>query len=202
MCNIDATSIGCKNCLATAVSEIVLQSVCGGKRMASVNYGACVLHYYDRNFNFSQTDWVPMCLQTSNDSSGTFFLGSPSVQSLVNQLATNASSNSGQDYASGEMKYATNQTVYGLAQCTKDLPPDACKKRINGLIEYGNTNENNCSDSEGARIMSVTCYLPYELSPFTITAPLPRVSPPLSPDSIIPPPAISSAQGKPSSSEA
>ncbi|KAJ3678571.1 hypothetical protein LUZ60_002374 [Juncus effusus] len=207
MCYVDATPVDCKNCLATAVSEIVLQNICGGRRTASVNYNACTLHYYDRNFPFSNIEyWLPECLQVSNDSSSPFFLGSSSVQSLVNQLVTNASSHSNQDYASGEMKYTANQTIYGLVQCTRDLPPDACKKCINGLVEYiSNTSKNNCSDSQGSRIMSATCYLRYELSPFTITAPPPLESPlppphvspksSPSPSSTILPPSIRTAQG-------
>ncbi|KAJ3678558.1 hypothetical protein LUZ60_002361 [Juncus effusus] len=198
MCYADVNSTDCQNCLTTAFTEIVQQNVCGNKRTASVIYDACVLNYYDKNFSFLGAYWVPVCLQT-NGSSGTYFMGSSSVQSLMNQLVTDVSYQMSHGYARGEMKYAANQTIYGLSQCTTLLPPDNCQECINGLINHGKTNYNNCSDYEGARIMSATCYLRYELSPFIITAPPPP--PHVSPESPSATPPYVSPKSPPSSGE-
>ncbi|XP_056171982.1 cysteine-rich receptor-like protein kinase 15 isoform X2 [Syzygium oleosum] len=62
-----------------------------------------------------------------------------------------------------EFELGTNQTLYALVQCTQDLTVDDCRKCLQEAIRHV---KDCCNFSLGARVLSPSCYLRYELYNF------------------------------------
>lgn len=62
-----------------------------------------------------------------------------------------------------EFELGTNQTLYALVQCTQDLTADDCRKCLQEAIRHV---KDCCNFSLGARVLSPSCYLRYELYDF------------------------------------
>lgn len=60
-------------------------------------------------------------------------------------------------------KLNMNRTLYSLVQCAQDLSTEDCLTCLRGAITEV---QNCCSMSLGARVLSPSCYLRYELYPF------------------------------------
>ncbi|PPD99725.1 hypothetical protein GOBAR_DD03241 [Gossypium barbadense] len=82
------------------------------------------------------------------------------LRNLTKQAAFNSSANK---YATGDEPYTIDDTLYALVQCTLDLSPDECNKCLEAAIKDV---ASQCYGSRGARLLSRSCYLRYELYAF------------------------------------
>ncbi|KAK3222930.1 hypothetical protein Dsin_009955 [Dipteronia sinensis] len=68
-------------------------------------------------------------------------------------------------YAAGEFKLegSEKETVYGMAQCTRDLSDGDCKTCLDGLIgDFPSC----CDGKQGGRVVTGSCNIRYEIYPF------------------------------------
>ena len=94
-------------------------------------------------------------------------------------------------FATGEANVSSFVTIYGLMQCTPDLPESSCRDCLEGA-----TNEipRCCDSKKGGRVIRPSCNLRFETSRFyeftAANAPPPAATPPPSPPSadLAPPP--------------
>jgi len=79
---------------------------------------------------------------------------------FLSQLVHNASMDP-KLYATGKVRTKNPHHIYGLTQCTRDLPSIACKKCLDDVInEFP-----NCCDGKGARVVGGSCNFRYENIP-------------------------------------
>lgn len=186
-CHRDVSADDCRSCAASASSQIV--QACPGKRMAVIWFDDCLLRYNSFNF-FGVVDASEMALvNTVSMSNPTSF--KPIVQFLFNNLIKSATTNiSAHMYVTDSVKYTNNITIYCLAECTRDLSLEFCSSCLKGSVR---AMSQCCSDRQGARILSGSCVIRYEIYPFfgnlsTATAML------------LPPPPSSTSDGAPTNS--
>ena len=81
------------------------------------------------------------------------------LQNLTNQAAFNSSTGM---CATKAVVFTDTDTLYALVQCTPDLPPGNCSICLQTAI----TQILAVYFSQGARLLSRSCYLRYEFYPF------------------------------------
>uniref|UniRef100_A0A5K0W4L1 Gnk2-homologous domain-containing protein n=1 Tax=Nymphaea colorata TaxID=210225 RepID=A0A5K0W4L1_9MAGN len=159
-CHIDVSADECRSCAAIAGSLILL--LCANFKAGVVWEENCLLRYSSDNF-FGVADFPREALQNSNAISNPSQFR-PIVLSLFSKLTGLATTNkSSLSYATGAVPYADNVTVYGMVQCTRDLSPAACRFCLNNSV---NSISSCCLHKQGARILSGSCVLRYEIYPF------------------------------------
>ncbi|KAK9223659.1 hypothetical protein WN944_012105 [Citrus x changshan-huyou] len=151
----------CNNCITTATQDIT--KLCPNKTDAIVWEEVCQLRYAYGNF-FGQLD-VSGNIPKYNRKN----ISEPErYRSVVNNTLNNltklaAFDPSNEMYATGEVPFTNSDTLYALVQCTKDLSADDCDACLNKAIA---DILSCCYFSRGARLLSRSCYLRYELYAF------------------------------------
>ncbi|KAG2688172.1 hypothetical protein I3760_09G082600 [Carya illinoinensis] len=162
MCLNYITNETCRDCIATAAQDIL--QVCPNTREAVVWEEVCQLRYSNQNF-FGQVN-VTGNIGLDNQQN----ISQPEqfksvVKETLNNLTTEASAfnlSAKLMYATGEAAFE-DKTIYALVQCTRDLSGDGC----NSCLQTAITDVLNCCYfSIGARLLSRSCYLRYELYSF------------------------------------
>nr|XP_024929074.2 cysteine-rich receptor-like protein kinase 10 [Ziziphus jujuba var. spinosa] len=164
MCLNYVTNQSCQDCMVTASQAIV--SLCPQMKEAVVYEEVCQLRYSNRNF-FGQLN------VSGNIGKGNHFnISEPEkFKSVVNKTLQNLTKEaafnlSAKMYAVGHVPYTDRtlfRTLYALVQCATDLSANDCDicllKAIEDILyEY--------YFSIGARLLSRSCYLRYELYGF------------------------------------
>ncbi|KAK9223656.1 hypothetical protein WN944_012102 [Citrus x changshan-huyou] len=151
----------CNNLITTATQDIT--KLCPNKTDAIVWEEVCQLRYAYGNF-FGQLD-VSGNIPKYNRKN----ISEPErYRSVVNNTLNNltklaAFDPSNEMYAIGEVPFTNSDTLYALVQCTKDLSADDCDACLNKAIA---DILSCCYFSRGARLLSRSCYLRYELYAF------------------------------------
>ncbi|XP_041023460.1 cysteine-rich receptor-like protein kinase 10 [Juglans microcarpa x Juglans regia] len=162
MCLDYVTNEDCGKCIATATKDIL--NLCPYTREAVVWEELCQLRYSNQNF-FGQVN-----VTGNRDQHNSQNISEPShfnsvVKETLNNLTTEAAAFnlSAKMYATGEVEYFEDKTIYALVQCTRDLSGDGCnsclKKAIADVLKC-------CYFSIGARLFSPSCFLRYEFYNF------------------------------------
>ncbi|CAN6457974.1 unnamed protein product [Victoria cruziana] len=159
-CHPDISADDCRTCAASAASQII--QVCPGKKMAVIWFDSCLLRYNSFDF-FGVVDQSKLALVNVQDIyEPTKF--KPLVLSVFRSLAASAAANSsGIRYATDTVAYTKNITLYSLVECTRDLSSSSCsyclRTSITSIYQC-------CSDRQGARVLSGSCVIRYEIYPF------------------------------------
>jgi hypothetical protein len=173
MCYADRNETQCLECLAGAPAGIT--ALCPGSRNVSAAYDACVLRYSDTDF-FSVA---------GRDEA--FYVTWPSTvdqarlevarSSLMNRLARTAAGSPPLFVANESAPLAgSSDSVYGLAQCTRDLTASECSWC---LTTYVGLLPGRFPNSTGGAIKGYSCYVRYSVGAFDITLPPRRPAPPV-----------------------
>ncbi|KAJ7948193.1 Cysteine-rich repeat secretory protein [Quillaja saponaria] len=158
LCRGDVSSENCKSCINDASKE--LRKRCPNKKDAIIWYDYCFLKYSNEYF-FGEIDTKnKFFLLNGNkvDNSKTF---NPKVNELLSSLAKKATATP-KLYATGDLKLEGSETLYGLAQCTRDLSGPDCKKCLDVAISEV---PNCCDGQRGGRTVGGSCNVRYELYP-------------------------------------
>ncbi|KAK1264226.1 Cysteine-rich repeat secretory protein 38 [Acorus gramineus] len=160
-CRGDLSRTECSDCLARSVTEIIAR--CPWRKQAVLRFDGCLTRYSDRRFFSTLSTDDSQILYNANNASDQKLLNRQ-LGRLLNGLATNASLDSSR-FAKGEINYTTTDVgkLYGLVQCTKDLSEGDCVSCLRQSIGYL---PGCCSGKIGAQVLSTSCYLRYESSPF------------------------------------
>ncbi|XP_010679273.2 cysteine-rich repeat secretory protein 38-like [Beta vulgaris subsp. vulgaris] len=161
LCRGDVSSFDCLSCISEA--GIQARKLCPGNKGAVIWYDHCMFKYLDQNF-FGQIDQsVAVSLLNVNNVTNNQMLFIQKNNELLGKLSEEASVDT-KRYASGEIIVDGNTTIYGLAQCTKDLSSYNCKK----CLDYQITSNlpNCCEGKRGGRVLVGSCNVRYEVYPF------------------------------------
>ncbi|KAJ6706924.1 CYSTEINE-RICH REPEAT SECRETORY PROTEIN [Salix viminalis] len=136
LCRGDVTSSACQTCLREASQKTNLTSlnVYAGKYPVLESEKKSVsdtVHFYDY------------------------------VKLLMDSLSIDAALNHSKlMFATGEIKFSSNETIYGHAQCTRDIREDECQECLSfALLDL----KGCCSSKQGGIVVSGSCNLRFEL---------------------------------------
>ncbi|RWR90876.1 cysteine-rich repeat secretory protein 38-like protein [Cinnamomum micranthum f. kanehirae] len=155
LCRGDATSNTCKNCINNASDEILSQCP---NRSATIWYDVCLLRYSNTNFLGSSSTpvWIYMW-NTQNATNPVQF--ERVLGELMNNLSTKAAFDEARMYATGVSEVSSFSSVYGLAQCIRDISPNDCKR----CLEAATGQIPNCCDKkQGGRVFGPVCTIRFE----------------------------------------
>ncbi|GAB2228762.1 hypothetical protein Drorol1_Dr00022892 [Drosera rotundifolia] len=158
-CRGDVNFTTCQTCVAEAKSTI--SQLCPSNKGGIIWYDFCELKYSNSDF-FHKID-------TQNE----FFL--LNVNNVSNPVSFNAKTNellsllseqaslSPRLFATGAASFDATTTIYGLAQCTRDLSNPDCKTCLDEAISQL---PSCCSGKQGGRVVGGSCNVRYEIYPF------------------------------------
>ncbi|XP_042463270.1 putative receptor-like protein kinase At4g00960 [Zingiber officinale] len=165
LCRGDALPSSCQICLNAASNNITQN--CPGGQSATIWYNRCMLRYSSTNFfSYYSTTQNFYQLDPSNETDPQVF--NEHLGNLMNSLA-NAARASTRLFAAGNMSFTSFTNIYGLVQCTRDLPADECYNcLLNGIADIPNM----CHERLGCKVLGQSCYVRYETFPFfNVSAP-------------------------------
>lgn len=153
----------CQNCIVKGSEDIL--KLCPNKTEAVVWEDSCQLRISNREF-FGRLDTEgnkPQFNPENISDPGKYGLVVNKTLSFLAWKAVNESP--GTYYATKEENFemGLNQTLRALVQCTRDLTADNCYECLQKAIRDV---RGCCYFSRGARILSPSCYLRYELYSF------------------------------------
>ncbi|KAL0012445.1 hypothetical protein SO802_007553 [Lithocarpus litseifolius] len=160
MCLDYATNEICHDCITTASHDML--KLCPSTTEAAVWEETCQLRYSKKSFFgiLDVTGNIPLDNKMNNSQPEEFkSIVNVTLNTLAYQAAFNRSANM---YATGEAAFQ-DKTIYALVQCTRDLSANDCNLCLQSAtadilrVYYY---------SVGARLLSRSCYLRYELYSF------------------------------------
>ncbi|KAF8395565.1 hypothetical protein HHK36_019515 [Tetracentron sinense] len=166
-CRGDISFKDCQDCLEIAKSQILIR--CPKRTRVVIGYEFCLLRFANQTF-FSEPD-LRRIIPYWND---VRVVDPELFKQRLGILMSNLSHTAAYDstkFAVGIIDSNFTQ-IYGLAQCTRDLSDNDCLRCIQALI---NIIPSCCDGRQGARILSPTCNIRYEIKPFVQTTPIPQV---------------------------
>ncbi|XP_052484397.1 cysteine-rich repeat secretory protein 38-like [Gossypium raimondii] len=175
-CRPDVAENDCRACINTASDEIT--QFCPNKKQAMIGYDNCSLRYSDfRFFSTATNDLIVYYRNTMNVNDSNLF--DKQLVSLFQNLSVSAAANDTK-FAVGAIGYSLFSDIYGMVQCSRDLPENGCLSCLQAIIGFI---PQCCDKKQGARIFTMSCSLRFELYAFFQTS-----SPPISGMSSPPPP--------------
>ncbi|XP_058092183.1 cysteine-rich receptor-like protein kinase 44 isoform X4 [Magnolia sinica] len=171
-CRGDTTPQSCGDCLNTARQEIVESCP---NRTAITWYDNCLLRYSNEPILSSSAN-SPMVymMNTQNISNPDRF--NLLLGALMNGVVSTGASDPDR-YATSSRNVSNSQTIYGLAQCTKDLSMSDCNACLQNALDRIPT---CCNRRQGGRVLGPSCNLRFEIYKFyddLATAPTPPPTP-------------------------
>ncbi|CAN6914211.1 unnamed protein product [Brassica oleracea] len=149
----------CRDCISFAVKDTL--NHCPNEKEALIYYDECMLLYTDRNILLDPVTKIGelMVVNQQNATANNPVRFSKVVLSLMNEAADEATA-SPRKFAFKKENYAPSQTVYVLVQCMPDLTTVMCSSCLKQTIK------NLPRDKIGARLLSPSCTLRYDIYPF------------------------------------
>ncbi|XP_057519668.1 cysteine-rich repeat secretory protein 38-like [Amaranthus tricolor] len=160
LCRGDVSSFDCLACISEA--SIQTRKLCPANKGAVIWYDYCMFKYLDQNFLGRIDESVVIYLSNIHNVTNNQLFKKKNNE-LLSKLSKEAAI-SPKRYANGEIVVDGNTTIYGLAQCTRDLSSYECNKCLNDQITK--RLPNCCEGKEGGRVLSGSCNVKYEIYPF------------------------------------
>lgn len=168
MCLDYVTDVSCQECITIASTDFM--KLCPNAKEAVMWEELCQVRYSYKDFygKLNVTGNIPR-RNLKNISEPEQFRStvSDTLINLTKQAAFDSVAN--MYYATGEVPFI-DRTIYALVQCSRDISGKDC----NTCLQIAITDILTCCYfTIGARVMSNSCYLRYELYPFDGAAPAP-----------------------------
>ncbi|KMZ64121.1 hypothetical protein ZOSMA_3802G00010 [Zostera marina] len=150
MCRGDVSPVDCRPCLKTSVEQIVQKE------------DDCLVRYSDENFFGKVAGSTGFTPNKNNVTNTTLF--NQKLEIMLNGIIKRAAYGPRQLsypllFAVNETSYLPFQTIYGLAQCTRDLSVDDCYYCLTNQLTYIPI---HLEGKKGGRILSGSCFTRYE----------------------------------------
>ncbi|KMZ63187.1 receptor kinase 2 [Zostera marina] len=166
MCRGDISTVDCQTCLNTSIQQIV-QKCPNHKSPIIWEVDECLLRYSDENFFGKVTEDTILIWNNNNVTNSTIF--NQNLEILLDGIIKRAAY--GPRQLSYPLLFVVNETsnylpfqsIYGLAQCTRDLSEDDCNSCLTNQLQYIPKTFNG---KIGAKLLSGSCIIRYEMYPF------------------------------------
>ncbi|KAI7999423.1 Cysteine-rich receptor-like protein kinase 25 [Camellia lanceoleosa] len=159
LCRGDVTPEVCRDCIKNASQEIM--TVCPTQN-AIIWHEFCQVQYSYRPF-YSWDGYTGMYPDSNKDEKNI----SDSVgfvvvlKDFMNKLSDQAAFNpSNLMFATGKTKISTDETIYGLVQCTRDISRSNCRVCLNSEFE---DLDGCCDYHQGGTVLSRNCNMRFQL---------------------------------------
>ncbi|KAJ3685190.1 hypothetical protein LUZ61_014354 [Rhynchospora tenuis] len=168
ICLANISGSSCQNCLELAVKNLYSDPNCKNSNSAESWYDHCMVHYNSRDlfFGVPTTRYNTLAYWGKSEANGGGL--ETTVYSLINNLSDSAAKNSETRFALDQVGYmqtsSSYTTIYGLAQCTRDLSAGSCSTCLanyTGELKI----KTKGSTYTGARIVGMTCFIWYDDKP-------------------------------------
>jgi hypothetical protein len=161
MCLNYVKNESCRTCVAAASQDI--RQLCPGDKKAVVWEELCQLRYSNQRFlgHLDVSGNIPQynAKNISNPEHLSLVLNK-TLSSLIKKAAFDSSANM---YATRDEPFTDSDSFFSLVQCSTDLSPNDCYTCLEVAVKNVTT---CCYFSRGARVLSRSCYLRYELYDF------------------------------------
>nr|GLL24004.1 cysteine-rich receptor-like protein kinase 10 [Ipomoea trifida] len=161
LCYNYTTPESCNQCIESAANDVQGED-CSYKNEAIVWEEDCQLRYSTQMFFGSLNSSGNFALNNKRNNSDPELFRS-TVNQTLNSLTKLAAFNHSTMYATGTAPFESGDMIYALVQCTLDLSQHDCQKCLE--IATAEILE-SFYFSRGARLLSRSCYLRYELYAF------------------------------------
>ncbi|KAL6629549.1 hypothetical protein ACP70R_029314 [Stipagrostis hirtigluma subsp. patula] len=193
MCYADRNWTECTSCLRDAAAGV--QVSCPFSREMNAAYDACLLRYSNASF-FSVAN-LDVPFQVSSSSYVADMAGMNSARSALMSRLTEMAAGSTLRLGNGSESYTdshgTQQVMYGLAQCTRDLNASECTRCLEHIVERESQSHQN---NTYGTTKGYGCYVAYNMGQdLGITIPPAAAAPPPPPTIRPEPPAPSPTPG-------
>ncbi|XP_073006013.1 cysteine-rich receptor-like protein kinase 6 isoform X1 [Typha latifolia] len=161
-CRGDLSLDECRACLSTIVKESL--QVCSSGMSLEIWHDYCFLRYSDKYF-FGTVDTSAYYYYSTSTSNATQLqLFNEKLGNLIDILINKAAyGDSSRMFATGMVNYTSSDKIYGLMQCTRDLPNEECYQC---LKVYSDQISTCCNARIGARVYAMNCIIRYDSYPF------------------------------------
>ncbi|WCJ20310.1 cysteine-rich RLK (RECEPTOR-like protein kinase) 10 [Euphorbia peplus] len=160
LCRGDINASQCQTCVEVAAEH--LRNSCNSKA-GIIWYEHCYVRYSYQQFFLSQVyggKYVDWETQEPNVSNLIYF--DQVLMFLLNNISDQASNNPSM-FATGEIKFSDNETIYSLVQCTRGIPAKECDYCVGSAISEL---RGCCNSRPGGIMVSWDCNVRYELYSF------------------------------------
>ncbi|XP_074307603.1 cysteine-rich receptor-like protein kinase 7 [Silene latifolia] len=166
LCRGDVPPGACRLCVQSSASA--LPQVCPFQKQAFGYSDNCII-FYSNNTIFHTLRVLPRWALWNTRDVSNIPVYNVTLSKLMSGLLKNASSGDSQlKFATGKTNLTSNQTLYGMIQCTPDISKSQCVEcvhNISGLIpKYFITSNFTAA---GARVITPSCNYRYEIYSFT-----------------------------------
>ena len=168
LCRADVSSATCRDCVATAASEITRR--CPNKTESIIWYDECMLWYTNRYFNSDSVVPGASLPGDKNISASDLDSFNRTLFGLLDGLAEEtANSQSAKKFAAGEAAFgrSSSSRVYAMTQCVPLMTTTQCESCLQKAI---GTLPACCGGRQGARALLSWCNVRYELYQFYNTS--------------------------------
>uniref|UniRef100_J3LMH9 Gnk2-homologous domain-containing protein n=1 Tax=Oryza brachyantha TaxID=4533 RepID=J3LMH9_ORYBR len=154
-CRGDVSAGDCQACLASAANQIL---TCNYQSDSRIWYDYCFMRYENENFiGQTDSDVGVILVNTQTMDNGKAF------QKAVGKVVGKAPPAGSGGLGRAKDQYTPFVTVYGLAQCTRDLSPLGCAQCLSTAVSrFGDY----CGAQQGCQINYSSCRVRYEIYPF------------------------------------
>ncbi|CAN6452157.1 unnamed protein product [Victoria cruziana] len=192
LCRGDLSAADCATCLNKATTQI--KQSCPNQKSSILWFDECLLRYSDQNFIGTVDMDNNLKLVSGENVSDPGRFRSLLGPLMINLSSVATASASARLYAAGDVTLDNFTKIYGLVQCTRDLSITNCSTCLADRIKEL---PNCCDWMTGARILTGSCYVRYETSPFFGSTEVAQSPPPPTDNSTtgVPPPSNATTTG-------
>nr|ACG28478.1 serine/threonine kinase-like protein [Zea mays] len=159
-CRGDVSASDCASCLADAAKQ--LPSTCSYSSDARIWYDYCFMRYENANF-FGQADTDAGVILVNVQAMDNPKAFEKAVGKVMGKATAQASAAGSAGLGRDKEQYTPFVSIYGLAQCTRDLTPLTCAQCLStALSRFGDY----CGAQQGCQINYSSCRVRYEIYPF------------------------------------
>ncbi|XP_020585478.1 cysteine-rich repeat secretory protein 55-like [Phalaenopsis equestris] len=160
LCQGDQSRKACSACITKAAQKI--RSSCPNAAQIHTWHEDCYLHYDTENF-IGKPEKSVGSVWYSLDASVNITKLQRAVSDLLAGEVLEETVRGAEKFGYGEKYVDENVTVYGTAQCTRDLGENACFDCLDYALR---TVSANCYDKTGCRVFGSSCLVRFEIYKF------------------------------------
>ncbi|KAK2405001.1 putative receptor protein kinase [Trifolium repens] len=165
LCRGDIEPVDCLGCLTT--SAALLTDRCPIQKEAIGYYDSCILRYSDYQF-FGTVETKTSNFYSIEPKTVVEDAFKQKLNILLDELiSTAANGDSRKKFAEKSVKVidkpSSNETIYGLVQCTPDLTKQDCSTCLDSVSQGLS---NFCGDMKGCLYLGPSCSIRYDIIPF------------------------------------
>ncbi|KAJ1689840.1 hypothetical protein LUZ63_013995 [Rhynchospora breviuscula] len=172
ICLANISPSSCQNCLQWAVKHLYSDPKCKNSNSAESWFDRCMVHYSSHELFFGVPKTRPNITTFWGKSEANGGGLETAVYKLINNLSDSAAKNSETRSALGQLDYnqtsTSSTTIYGLAQCTRDLSAGNCSTCLAKFTRQLKIKSSG-STYTGARIVGDSCFIWYDNEPINNT---------------------------------